>query len=289
MLTLRSEERSPPPPQPASSTSAATQGSRRRMGLACHVMDPATLAQRFRRFGAEAVGADSPLYAASARGDRGVAGAARARGALRGGDADVVLAAIHDELLREPDDELAAYYPTVGGRRAPDAALAAGARALLRRARGGSSRTRSPPAVRRPTRPRAAPGCCRPSPRWRAGGRSRRSRSAPARGSTGCGTTTPMTTQEPPRGIRTRRCGSRASCAAAAVPPLDPPPVAWRAGIDLSPVDLRDPDDVRWLRACVWPDQRARHERFEAALAVARRARAGRRPPRRRARAAARA
>ena len=35
----------------------------------------------------------------------------------------VFLAAIHDELLREPDDELAAYYPTVGGRRAPDAAL----------------------------------------------------------------------------------------------------------------------------------------------------------------------
>ena len=51
------------------------------------------------------------------------------------------------------------------------------------------------------------------------------------------------------------------------MPPLDPPPVAWRAGIDLSPVDLRDPDDVRWLRACLWPDQRARHERFDAAVA----------------------
>ena len=55
-----------------------------------------------------------------------------------------------------------------------------------------------------------------------------------------------------------------------AMPPLDPPPVAWRAGIDLSPVDLRDPDDVRWLRACLWPDQRARHERFDAAVEVAR-------------------
>ena len=54
------------------------------------------------------------------------------------------------------------------------------------------------------------------------------------------------------------------------MPPLDPPHVAWRAGIDLSPVDLRDPAEVRWLRACVWPDQRARHERLEAALAVAR-------------------
>ena len=46
--------------------------------------------------------------------------------------------------------------------------------------------------------------------------------------------------------------------------------MAWRAGIDLSPVDLRVPAEVRWLRACVWPDQRARHERLEAALAVAR-------------------
>ena len=54
------------------------------------------------------------------------------------------------------------------------------------------------------------------------------------------------------------------------VPPLEPPPVAWRAGIDRSPVDLRDEADVRWLRACLWPDQAARQARLEAALQVAR-------------------
>ena len=54
------------------------------------------------------------------------------------------------------------------------------------------------------------------------------------------------------------------------VPPLDPPPVAWRAGIDLAPVDASDPADARWLRACLWPDQPARQARLAAALAIAR-------------------
>jgi hypothetical protein len=32
------------------------------------------------------------------------------------------------------------------------------------------------------------------------------------------------------------------------------PPLVARVGIDRSPVDLSDPDDARWLLACVWPD-----------------------------------
>ncbi|WP_030623428.1 DUF2332 family protein [Streptomyces sclerotialus] len=31
------------------------------------------------------------------------------------------------------------------------------------------------------------------------------------------------------------------------------PRIVWRAGIDLAPLDLSDPDDVRWLQALVWP------------------------------------
>jgi hypothetical protein len=46
-------------------------------------------------------------------------------------------------------------------------------------------------------------------------------------------------------------------------------PFASRVGIDLDPPDLRDPDDVRWLLACVWPDT-GRLERARAAMAVAR-------------------
>ena len=54
------------------------------------------------------------------------------------------------------------------------------------------------------------------------------------------------------------------------LPPLDPPPVVWRAGVDLAPVDASDPADARWLRACLWPDQPARQARLAAALEIAR-------------------
>lgn len=38
-------------------------------------------------------------------------------------------------------------------------------------------------------------------------------------------------------------------------PPIAPslPVIAGRVGIDLDPPDLTDPDDARWLLACVWP------------------------------------
>jgi hypothetical protein len=48
---------------------------------------------------------------------------------------------------------------------------------------------------------------------------------------------------------------------------LLPTPVA-RIGIDRDPVDLRDPDDARWLLACVWPDT-GRLERTEASIRLA--------------------
>ncbi|WP_188942302.1 DUF2332 domain-containing protein [Nakamurella endophytica] len=47
------------------------------------------------------------------------------------------------------------------------------------------------------------------------------------------------------------------------------PSVAWRAGIDLHPLDARSADDRDWLRALVWPEQRERLERLGTALAVA--------------------
>ena len=46
------------------------------------------------------------------------------------------------------------------------------------------------------------------------------------------------------------------------------PPMAARVGIDRSPVDLGDPDDVRWLLACVWPGT-GRLERTAAAMRLA--------------------
>ncbi len=47
--------------------------------------------------------------------------------------------------------------------------------------------------------------------------------------------------------------------------------VAWRAGLDLNPLDAREDGDVRWLQALVWPGEGERARLLEEALTVARR------------------
>ncbi|HKA04248.1 MAG TPA: DUF2332 domain-containing protein, partial [Acidimicrobiales bacterium] len=54
------------------------------------------------------------------------------------------------------------------------------------------------------------------------------------------------------------------------VPPVSMPAVVWRRGLDRSPVDVTDDDAVRWLRACIWPEQTWRRELFDRAVAEAR-------------------
>jgi hypothetical protein len=48
------------------------------------------------------------------------------------------------------------------------------------------------------------------------------------------------------------------------------PEIVWRAGIDLNPLDVNDPDDVAWLEALIWPEHDDRRARLSAALEVAR-------------------
>jgi hypothetical protein len=52
--------------------------------------------------------------------------------------------------------------------------------------------------------------------------------------------------------------------------PARMPTIAWRAGLDVRPVDVRRDDDAAWLLACVWPDHPERRHRLEAAIALAR-------------------
>lgn len=60
--------------------------------------------------------------------------------------------------------------------------------------------------------------------------------------------------------------------AAGAVPIPDRlPEVAWRAGIDLNPLDVRNDADVDWLEALIWPEHEGRRARLRAAVEVARR------------------
>lgn len=48
------------------------------------------------------------------------------------------------------------------------------------------------------------------------------------------------------------------------------PRVVGRVGLDLSPVRADDDAELRWLEACIWPDQPERLERFRAAVALVR-------------------
>jgi hypothetical protein len=51
--------------------------------------------------------------------------------------------------------------------------------------------------------------------------------------------------------------------------PIGPrPPIALRLGLDIAPLDVRHHDDAMWLRACVWPSDRARLARLEEAIAL---------------------
>jgi hypothetical protein len=53
--------------------------------------------------------------------------------------------------------------------------------------------------------------------------------------------------------------------------PTRVPAIAWRAGLDLNPLDVTRDDDVRWLKCLVWPGEGDREGRLAAAIAAARR------------------
>jgi hypothetical protein len=59
-------------------------------------------------------------------------------------------------------------------------------------------------------------------------------------------------------------------CAATGLaPPGRLPEVVWRAGLDLNPLDVTDPDDFAWLEALIWPEHAHRRARLRAAAAIA--------------------
>jgi hypothetical protein len=63
------------------------------------------------------------------------------------------------------------------------------------------------------------------------------------------------------------------SCAVRGPVPLPArlPAIAWRAGLDLNPLDVTRDEDVRWLSCLVWPGESDRGDRLAAAVASARR------------------
>lgn len=61
------------------------------------------------------------------------------------------------------------------------------------------------------------------------------------------------------------------SCTASPETPLphQRPEIIWRAGLDLNPLDLQNPEDRGWLETLVWPGQDARLARLQAAISIA--------------------
>jgi hypothetical protein len=49
------------------------------------------------------------------------------------------------------------------------------------------------------------------------------------------------------------------------------PEVVFRQGVDLMPIDVNDPSQMRWLQALIWPEHTDRAERMQQAAAVAHR------------------
>jgi hypothetical protein len=52
-------------------------------------------------------------------------------------------------------------------------------------------------------------------------------------------------------------------------PPTRLPEVAWRAGLDLNPLDITNPVDLAWLEALIWPEHSHRRDRLHAAAVIA--------------------
>jgi len=48
------------------------------------------------------------------------------------------------------------------------------------------------------------------------------------------------------------------------------PQVTWTMGLDAKPIDVRNDEEIRWLEACVWPDQVERFDRLQQAISLAR-------------------
>jgi hypothetical protein len=72
-----------------------------------------------------------------------------------------------------------------------------------------------------------------------------------------------------PKGVQ--RGGPVFTCSVNKATPLPRaiPQIVWRAGLDLNPLDPRNPSQVGWLESLVWPEQTQRLANLRAALRIA--------------------
>lgn len=191
---------------------------------------------------------------------------------------NLLLAAVHERVLAGVDHALRAYFPSVGGSRMPDAALAtafddfvAGQRAALCES-----------LATRHTQTNEIGRCAVLWPALCAlARRSGRTRLALFDFGSSAGLNLGVDAYRYDYGafalgaatgdvpvIDCHLVGDRAALRRATT---DAPQIVERIGVDPAAVDVRDEAQVRWLRACLWPHDRVRLERFDRAVELARR------------------
>ncbi|HJV69216.1 DUF2332 domain-containing protein [Ideonella sp.] len=243
---------------------------------------PATLAGHLRRFAAESC-AGEPLY-------RALAGLIAERPLLlellnaapppqRG--STLLLAGLHDRLLELAErgqalPALAAYFPSVGGERLPDGALADALDDFAATELG-------PWRDRVATRTTQTNEAGRSAVLWPALAAiaARHGNRPLALFDFGCSAGLNLLVDRVTVDFGDEPVGAadpaapRLACRLVGPgrPPRTPWRLATRLGVDRAPIALDDAPGLRWLRACLWPSERERAARFEQALALARAAR----------------
>jgi hypothetical protein len=252
------------------------------MALEPHPPTPDELqrwAQQFRRFSAQDCSED-PLYVALAAAIAdtpellallAVASEAQRRPVL-------LLAALHERILAGSAHELARYYPSAGGTRAPDAQLPALLADFARQ-------QREPLLAHLRQRSTQTNEIGRSAVLWLAlqAAAARSGRQDLALFDFGCSAGLNLGVDHYhydygafQRGVPAGEGVARVRCEwRGTAPPPDGPQwrLVERMGVDLAPVDLQSDAALRWLQACVWPHNRVRAERLGQALAWARAAR----------------
>ena len=230
---------------------------------------PRTLAQVYRHFGEEAAAA-SPLYGRVALALSESAEALRAIEAVpaRRRHPKVILAALHDLVLAGRAPALAGAYAVRDG----DAAAAAAIDTLL-----DMTESVGVIAARRRTR---TPDMGRCAVLYPAVAEAARRVGASSVGLIDLASSAGFNLYVDRVGITYSNGQSlghasspvRLSCSLVGdrpIPARTMPEVVARVGVDLDPVDVTDPDEARWLRACLCPDQPERLARLEAEMALA--------------------
>jgi hypothetical protein len=192
--------------------------------------------------------------------------------------AHMLFAAVHFLLLSGLEHPLSAYYPTLGGQRAPDGDAPRAFRDLCL----GQRRAVAELVATRLTQTNETRRCAYLYPAFAtvaAAGEDRPLALIELGPSAGLNMCWDRYSYNYGDGLRRGEQGSpvliTTELRGPAQPPLParPAAVAWRVGVDLNPVNIDDEAAARWLEALIWPEHTERVARLRAAIGVAREAR----------------